>query len=243
MMNSPKNASSNLFALHGFLGHPADWKMFDTINIPLSIEQEELDFWTWSRSFNSAIPRNTGQQNILLGYSLGGRLAMHALISKPDLWDAAILISAHPGLDSPIEQTARLKNDQWWAKRFLEDPWDPLMHDWNTQAVFGGRPSLFSRFESAFNREKLSKQLINWSLGNQELLLNRLSKLPLPILVLAGELDPKFCAIADQFKDFATVSIIPDAAHRLPWEKPKKFMKEVNKFCHENRLPLISANL
>lgn len=241
-MNSPDDSPSNLFALHGFLGCPTDWKMFDIINHPIEIEHEELDLWAWSHAFNSRITRNTGK-NILLGYSLGGRLAMHALLSKPSVWDAAILISAHPGLASSTERAARLKDDQLWKQRFLEDPWDLLICDWNNKAVFGGQPSPFSRLEAEVDRNKLSQQLTNWSLGNQEPLLNRLSKLSIPLLILAGELDTKFCAIAEQFKEFSTVSIIPDTAHRLPWEQPEKFVKEVKKFCHENSLPLISTSL
>lgn len=238
MMNSPDDSPSNFFALHGFLGSPADWNRFDSFNRPVEIKHEEFDLWAWSHAFNSAIKKNSGK-NILMGYSLGGRLAMHALLSKPSLWDAAILVSAHPGLTSSTERAARLRSDQHWSQRFVEDPWDVLMRDWNSQAVFGTHPSPFSRLEAEVDRNKLSQQLINWSLGKQEPLLDRLRQLSIPILILAGELDTKFCTQTEQFKEFSTVSIIPDAAHRLPWEQPEKFMKEVQKFCHENSLPLL----
>lgn len=234
--------SPNIFALHGFLGSHQDWKMFDIITNPLEIEQETLDFWAWSHAFNTKNTKSNGK-NILLGYSLGGRLAMHALLSNPSLWDAAIFISAHPGLTSPTERSARLKNDQRWAQRFLEDPWYILMRDWNNQAVFGGRLPPFPRIESEVDRIKLSRQLTNWSLGNQEPLLNRVSKLSMPLLILAGEHDTTFCSLAEQFEKFATVSIIPNAAHRVPWEQPEKFMSEVQKFCHANSLSLIPTSL
>jgi 2-succinyl-6-hydroxy-2,4-cyclohexadiene-1-carboxylate synthase len=236
MMNTPKDPPYQLFALHGFLGHSTDWKMFHEIHHPIEIMNENLDLWAWSHAFNKTITRSSSK-NILLGYSLGGRLAMHALLSKPSLWDAAIFISAHPGLTASSERIVRQKHDQEWAQRFLTDSWSLLMHEWNTNAVFGGRPFPFSRTEKEFNREKLSQQLVNWSLGNQDPLFDRLKNLPIPMLFLAGELDSKFCGVAEQFKEIANVSIIPDAVHRLPWEQPEKFMQEVKKFCSANCTP------
>ncbi|MBA2727615.1 MAG: alpha/beta fold hydrolase [Parachlamydiaceae bacterium] len=219
----------NIFALHGFLGLPTDWELFDSITHPIGVENDGFDLWHWSRSFNSSV-KKTASKNILIGYSLGGRLAMHSLISNPDLWDAAIIISANPGLQSVKEREARLISDEHWAQRFLNDPWAPLMHDWNANAVFGNRPFPYLREESAFDRKQLSSLLVNWSLGKQESLHARLKQLSLPILYLAGEHDKPFCSIADQFRDFAEVSIIPDAAHRVPWDNPKNFMNKIDIF-------------
>lgn len=158
---------------------------------------------------------------------------MHALISNPTLWDGAIFISAHPGLSSEAEQAARQKNDQQWAERFLAEPWGKLMHDWNANPVFGERAFPFPREEKQFDRKKLAQQLVNWSLGKQEALLPQLRKSPTPMLILAGELDLKFRHLADQFREFAKVSIIPQAVHRVPWDQPKKFTEEIIKFMED----------
>lgn len=158
---------------------------------------------------------------------------MHALLLSPEKWDAAILISAHPGLTSAEERTVRLEADLKWAERFLNDPWDQLMRDWNANPVFGGHPFPFSRDKGAFERKKLALQLTNWSLGNQEPLLPRLKQLDIPLLILAGEQDQKFCAIAEQFQSFAQVSIIPEASHRVPWDQPDKFINQIKNFIKE----------
>lgn len=231
-MTSNKDHSYQLYALHGFLGCSSDWRMFDFITLPVAIEREELDCWSWSRVFNGTVHKNRGK-NILLGYSLGGRLAMHALISNPELWDAAILISAHPGLSNRPEREMRLEIDQKWAQRFLVDPWERLMSDWNSNAVFAGHPLPFSRIEHQFNRNKLAQQLINWSLGNQEPLLNHLKELSIPMMFLAGERDSKFCELAEQFRAFSKVSMIANAAHRLPWDQPKAFTATVKQFIKD----------
>lgn len=231
-MNSCKNTLCNLYALHGFLGLSTDWDAFDMINHPVKISHEELDFWKWGHHFASTIKKE-GRKNILLGYSLGGRLAMHALLSAPTLWDAAIFVSAHPGLASEEERAARLKADIRWSERFLVDPWDILMRDWNANPVFGSHQFPFPREEKDFDRTKLSKQLLNWSLGNQDSLLPQLEKLSIPLLIVAGEQDKKFCAIADDFKVFSKVAIIPDAAHRVPWDQPDKFINQIKNFIKD----------
>jgi 2-succinyl-6-hydroxy-2,4-cyclohexadiene-1-carboxylate synthase len=231
MTNSHKHTPYKLYALHGFLGLPTDWKPFDLITDPLEFMHEELDFWNWARYFNSTVKKE--EKNILLGYSLGGRLAMHALISSPELWSGAIFISAHPGLDSDKERNARLLSDRQWAERFLKDPWEPLIADWNSLPVFGKNPFPFMRRETDFDRHRLSLQLTNWSLGNQEALLHRLKKISVPMMVLAGQIDTKFCTIADSFKNFSKVSIISGAAHRVPWDKPEEFVKQINLFIEE----------
>lgn len=228
-MNFYKKNRFNVFALHGFLGLPSDWNQFDFIDFPIRIERNELELWEWSGRFNANI-KKTSHKNILLGYSLGGRLAMHALLSNPDLWDGAIIVSAHPGLTSAAEREARLSLDRQWAARFLNDSWEPLMNDWNANSVFANLPFPFQRNEKDFNRKNLSENLLNWSLGHQEPLSQRLEKLSIPILFLAGDLDTKYCHVAKQCSHFAEVSIIPNAAHRLPWDQPNSFIKKIDKF-------------
>lgn len=57
MMNSNRAVPFHLYALHGFLGLPTDWSMFEPINHPIEIKDSELDFWAWSRNFNSSIKK------------------------------------------------------------------------------------------------------------------------------------------------------------------------------------------
>ncbi len=228
-MSLTKKPGNYIHALHGFLGLPSDWTMFNFIDYPMEINHSELDFNSWSQLCNSEVAFCSGK-NILLGYSLGGRLAMHMLLSAPTLWDAAIFVSAHPGLDCDRERESRLVSDQRWARHFLEEPWDDLMCAWNENAVFGGFPLLHPRIEKDYDRKILAQQLSHWSLGKQEFLLDRLKKLSIPTLYIAGQRDKKFTAIAEKFREVGSVSIIPEAAHRVPWDQPEKFATQINQF-------------
>lgn len=231
-MNLHSKNSYKIYALHGFLGLPSDWDPFKFVDKPLQLENEQLDFWDWAAKFNRK-NSNKETKKILVGYSLGGRLAMHALLENPDNWFGAILISAHPGLDLNQDKEARLENDRRWAQRFLNDPWELLMADWNKNPVFQNLAFPFPREEHLFNRKILAEQLIRWSLGKQESLALRLKNLKIPLMFMVGTLDTKFCELAKKFTSSFQVSMIPEAAHRVPWDQPKLFEEQVTKFIEE----------
>ena len=61
-------------------------------------------FDDWTEDFCGRVDAQAnGEKSILLGYSLGGRLALHACLSRPDLWKSAIVVGADPGLESEEE--------------------------------------------------------------------------------------------------------------------------------------------
>src|SRR5512141_1235766 len=109
-------------ALHGFLGLPSDWNFLRQAGF--EIETPELD----------AIP-SSGQT--LLGYSLGGRMALHALVGGAT-YERAVIVSANLGIEGDDARLSRRRADEHWARRFETQPWEPLMRDWNAQPLFGG---------------------------------------------------------------------------------------------------------
>jgi 2-succinyl-6-hydroxy-2,4-cyclohexadiene-1-carboxylate synthase len=227
-----------IYALHGFLGMPKDWDFFKPMLsvCPISLFSYGIPkegFWAWSRNFNRWISNQAPSKRLLLGYSLGGRLAMHALLENPSLWDSAIMISANPGLHSDAERGERKKQDSIWSQRFLEEPWDKLMASWNNQAIF---QTVWKRLEKDFSRRALADALTGWSLGIQENLRRDLAKLAKPILWIAGGKDPRYEAIARDMAELHPLSqcwIEPNSAHRVPWEAPDLFIDRLNIFIEE----------
>lgn len=195
-------------ALHGFLGLPSDWEP-QVIAYPI---KEAISFTAWVKEFNRwAATQSTPRT--LIGYSMGGRLALHSLIADPSLWDSAILISTHPGLTTGHKE--RLAHDQAWAQRFLHEDWDPLMQAWNEQPIFNpGKHPI--RLEHQFNRNHLASQLDHFSLGRQEYLVPKLP--PLPLLWITGSLDSKFESLAKMVvahHPTSTHRSIPGVSHRV----------------------------
>src|SRR5258706_16250784 len=111
-------------ALHGFLGQGSDWDFLRDAGF--AVDTPPLD----------AIPSHG---DVLLGYSLGGRLALQALLGGAH-YGRAIVVSAGLGIEDETARAARRAADEVWARRFEHDDWPMLMRDWNAQPVFRGHP-------------------------------------------------------------------------------------------------------
>lgn len=184
--------------LSGFLGLPRDW-----------------DFLPW--------PHNPDEGDVLLGYSMGGRLALRLL--EQQRFAKAIIVSA--GLNAP--DPARRARDEEWARRFERDDWPSLMRDWNAQPVFGGHA--LDRREEDYDRRELARQLREWSPA--VLPPPRLESIETPLLWIAGERDAKYVDIAREAVarlPHAELWICPGAGHRVPWEQPEVFIERLRPF-------------
>jgi 2-succinyl-6-hydroxy-2,4-cyclohexadiene-1-carboxylate synthase len=241
----------SIYALHGFLGKTTDWeKLF--CHLPDSVAIHTIDifrdfpiaeFWQWADYFHEKIEKEKVQDSsprkrVLVGYSLGGRLVLHALLRKPELWDAAVVISAHPGLKSSEEKEQRRKTDEQWARRFEEESWNTLMHDWNDRDVFKSDRFHFQRSEKDFSRQMLAKALREWSLGNQKYLFPEIRELPMPICWMVGALDKAYASSVSAESiagchPQSCVRVIPQAGHRAPWEKSEVFRDYLSIFLNQ----------
>lgn len=244
----------DLWCVHGFLGVPEDWDFLsqalarrdhgrpvrvtpvDVYEVAVPTAESSLDAWGRALARLASAGRSPTTRRVLLGYSLGGRLAMHALAAQSGLWDATVLVSAHPGLPSD-EREDRLRRDDAWARDFETRPWDDLMTWWESLPAFGGRPAPWSRRESEHRREHLAWTLRSWSLGRQEDLFGALVRFEEPILWIAGEHDPRYVDIGRRLLAARTFAVLPSevwiaagAAHRVPWEVPDAFAERLGRF-------------
>ena len=230
-----------LHFLHGFLVFSSDWDLFKEDfsphkSIAYSIEyflphpnKDKNYLRPWAKKFNNTVfsaKTSNLEKNILIGYSLGGRLALQCLAENNNHWDGVIIISANPGLTDKYEKEARVQNDENWAHRFLIEPWESVMNAWNSQGVFSGQKSNHNREEILFNREKIAEIISGFSLGKQENLRYVIENIKIPVLWISGELDTKFATIGKEIsfinKNIKSV-IIPNVGHRVPWEASEKF--------------------
>lgn len=167
-------------------------------------------------------------ERVLVGYSMGGRLALHALIAGA-AFDRAVIISA--GLNLEEGREARRARDEAWAKRFESDPWEEVMRDWNAQPVFGGH--VVQRLESDYDRHELARQLRENSPGLLPTLVPRLHEIEIPVLWITGERDTAYVEIgrlAVSSLRNAELWICPNAGHRVPWEQPALFRARLREF-------------
>lgn len=240
---------SVVIALHGFLGLPDDWPAVlsdltledgspcqlltrDLWKDVMRIPSLESAFETWTELFLEDVER-LSTAPLLVGYSLGGRLAMHAVIRQPRLFKGVIFVSAHPGLTTGSEREARREHDRIWSERWVGDPWETVLFDWNRQPVLlppkasvQGDPSLsLERKEEDFERRALARAMQFWSLGRQRDLRSQLTSLPIPTLYVSGDEDLKFTDLIQSWDlgPNARHAVVAAAGHRVPWDRPHAF--------------------
>lgn len=224
------------WCLHGAVGMAADWRGFAKQLATAGIGSRAVDLWRFLDccpmplpDFGKALNADAGGEvfrgsgRALLGYSMGGRMALHALLERDHPWQAAVIISAHPGLEAEGERATRRAADATWATRSLAGNWQEFLDGWNAQAVLGTTPLRDRQASSSMimRRKEIARSFVDWSLGAQEPLWDRLGEISIPVLWIAGENDPKFLELAKRAVPLIPnghLAIAPGSGHRVPWE-------------------------
>lgn len=229
-----------IICLHGFLGQPTDWDLIQSHFMVSPLAQsfvwnsvdymnEEIlnplnSYTKWAQNFTKKIAHQFPQgPRVLVGYSMGGRLALHALAESPQLFDAVVLLSTNPGLTREKDIAERLKSDLGWAQKFIKDPWDRVVGEWNAQGVFKESVAEPRRLESFYDRALLSSALTEWSLARQADFRDLMAAQQEKIICLSGEKDIKFLSLAMELKKKAPAMIeatVPHASHRILFDNP-----------------------
>ena len=231
-----------IWALHGAVGSAADWRVFAESVRSSGEEIRRLDLWRFLdccpmplEKFGVTLSTEIARidpEPVIIGYSMGGRLALHALLAKPDMWKAAIIISAHAGLSSESDRSERRKRDAEWSAQALKGEWSEFLSTWQGQAVLDG-VNMPDRNSLRGRRASIARSFVDWSLGAQKDLTPRLSEITAPVLWVTGERDRKFTSLAKQsvphLQNGRHLSLL-ECGHRVPWEKPDEFSQEVRAF-------------
>ena len=229
-----------IFCIHGNFQTSKVWQSHeDRLKAEISdleVVTEDLyakqfeGFDGWTEDFcNRVESEANGEKSILLGYSLGGRLALQACVHQPDLWQAVVVAGADPGLGSEEEKRFQLDRDRNWAERLKREPLEKLADEWDEQPVFGGFENQAPRTLSEMDPSKLSQQFEVFSKGLQQNLVPKLAELKSPsVLFLSGEKDKKYQGIGETLAKSSPVvkaQVVADAGHRVPWENPESFVR------------------
>ena len=134
---------------------------------------------------------------ILVGYSMGARMALHTALAHPSRVTGLVLVSGTPGIEDLGERAARRASDDALAVRIEEIGVPAFIDEWLSNLMFAGLTA-----ESAMREQRLANtargladSLRFAGTGTQENLWPRLRGLSMPVLIVTGERDPKFSAI------------------------------------------------
>jgi len=187
----------------------------------------------------------------LLGYSMGGRLALYFAVTYPYLVQNLILESASPGLADIEARQERKRNDEQLADAIETQGIVTFVEHWEALPLFATQRTLPARVQNPLREQRLrnrsqglANSLRGMGTGVQPSLWGQLSALSVPTLLLAGELDQKFKVIANQMATslpHATVVIVPDAGHTIHLEQPQAFQEHVLQFLNTAALPQVGG--
>ena len=182
----------------------------------------------------------------LIGYSMGGRLALHFAAAHPDRVRRLVLESTSPGLATERERTERREADELLASRIETEGLDWFVEHWEAQPMFAGRRRLQ---EAVLRRQRelrlrnnprsLAAALRGLGTGVLPSLWDRLDRIQQPTLLVVGELDEKFVSIAERMSRAlprARLAIIPGVGHTVHLEDSGAWLHAVVGFLKaENR--------
>ena len=158
---------------------------------------------------------------ILVGYSMGARIALHTALQHPEKVHGLVLVSGTPGLRNESERVDRRTADEALAQHIEEIGVSLFITEWLSNPMFKG---LSSQYADIPNRNTNTAQALADSLrcagtGTQDPLWDQLKKLDMPVLVITGEHDQKFTDIGREM-----AAEIPNCEYRL--------MSGVGHTCH-----------
>lgn len=245
--------------LHGFMGDAEDWLTIaselasnyycvipdlpghgENIN---GNQTQRLDFEALTCALIQITQGFFQNPPALVGYSLGGRIALVTACTYPQKFSALCLEGANPGINSTAEQQARLESDRKLARKILEKGMETFVKEWYRLPLFASlakNPELLNQVSVKRAQNDpywMAKVIEELSPGLQPPLHSMPNKLIIPVLLVAGQLDEKYQTINRSLKlqfPRSEIATISGAGHNTHLENPRAFMIELKQFLSKN---------
>lgn len=199
-----------IYFLHGFLGSKEDWNEVIS-HLPSHYKCASLDL-------THHIPQSFDKSAVVVGYSMGGRIAL-----TRDHKGGLVLLGAHFGLSTCEERKARAKEENKILEELKGDK-DALLQKWYAQPLFSTlslQGDLLQRRKS-IDFDKHAKLFEEFALSKQPLFTP-----PTHALLLYGEKDEKYAKI---YRMYMNAKAIPDAGHAAHLENPKAVASSIQHY-------------
>lgn len=248
-----------LLLLHGFTGSAQNWQPHTAV-FSQQYQTLTIDILGHGRSASPTDITPYRMENVaadiiilldqlkidqahLLGYSMGGRLALYLALHYPKRFRTLILESASPGLETAVSQQERIKKDNSLADWIEENGIDAFVNRWEQLPLWNSQEQLSEEQRFTLRQQRLQNNLTGLAnslrgmgTGQQPNLWPQLSSLTIPTLLLAGEHDSKFVSINQQMVSQmpnTQLKIIPQAGHTVHLEQSSPFQQTILQFLQE----------
>jgi 2-succinyl-6-hydroxy-2,4-cyclohexadiene-1-carboxylate synthase len=242
-MNAP------LIFLHGFLGTPSMWRAVeDHLRAPITnclvlpghgadpwFPPEPSDFFATVDALAKSI--SGSPKSIVVGYSMGARVALALTLRHPEKITRAILIGVDAGIEDEKMRAERIAWDDAWAERAKTESLESFASAWEDLPIFESQKKLPADARASLREQRTSHTPngIAWAmralgLGRMPNLWPLLEQNEVPLSLISGALDRKFTeksrAIMTRSKN-ARATIVENVGHNVALEAPHAVAKEI----------------
>lgn len=243
--------------MHGFLGEAADWYTLRALP-PLNatgacfelpghgaappVAAPAGDWFPEAAGRLRAACAALPVPPVVVGYSMGGRLALYTAVRFAGAASGLIVLGADPGLRDPAARAARRDRDEALAQELAATrdghAFAAWLRRWYGLPLFGNL-SRSPQFDSLLQRRLrqnpavLAAALRGLSVSRQPPLWDALPRLMIPALFIAGAGDAKYRRIAKRIADLGgpwQAAVCPGAAHAVHLEQPEAVARRIQRF-------------
>jgi 2-succinyl-6-hydroxy-2,4-cyclohexadiene-1-carboxylate synthase len=201
-----------------------------------------VDFTTWTFDGRlREIADRVDDGDVVVGYSMGGRLALKAALRRPGKFGALVLVGTSAGIEDPQARAQRRAADDELADWVETHTIEQFAERWEAQPVFASQPPELVSAQRAgrlsHTPERLAQLLRSAGQGMFEPVWRDLEAIDCPVLAVAGALDTKYAdasyRIAERVKH-GSARLIPEAGHAPQLERPGEFADVLLDFLDEH---------
>lgn len=175
----------------------------------------------------------------VVGYSMGGRLALYFALHYPERCRDTVIESASPGLRHETDRAARREVDETRARRLETQEYAMFLEEWYRMPMFASlerHEGLLERLITARMRNspnELARSLRMMGTGSQPSLWAELEDVEVSVLAIAGALDGKYVEIAERMSVLTPrirTAIISNAGHDVHAERPTIYLDLIREY-------------
>ena len=246
-------AGSPVVLLHGFTGCSASWA---EVSRELAHEHDVIAIDALGHGDSSApedprryhaaeqvadlhavLDRLGVTRAVVVGYSMGARLALAFAAAYPSRVSALVLVSGGVGERDAADRASRVLSDEALASAIQRDGIEPFVERWERLPLWTTQmkadPSVLRRQREIRMRQRpagLAGSLRGFGQGQEPSYWDELAQLPMPVRLVVGAQDAKYVQRANEMASVipdGQVVVLPGIGHGIPVEDPQALVREV----------------
>ena len=249
-------AGPPLLLLHGFTGSTRSWDdirtelasawrviALDLIGHGQSACPPDARRYTleWATRDVLALLEALSLQTVtLVGYSMGGRVALHFAVNAPERLRGLVLESASPGIEAASERQKRAETDNALAERIERDGLAAFVAEWESQPLLALAPHVSEDVRQRQHELRLrnnplglANSLRGMGAGQQQPLWSHLPVLrDVPVQLIVGALDTRYRGVGERVHGLlpsSDLEVVSQAGHTVHLDQPTAFVGLVKK--------------